>query len=45
MKNKDHVIIVDDVSAEWLRVKAEAAHKSIGQIIKEIVHKEIADPV
>ncbi|MDR1931141.1 MAG: hypothetical protein LBQ44_11020 [Treponema sp.] len=33
---------VDDVSATWLRVKAEAAHKSIGQIINEIVRKEIA---
>jgi plasmid stability protein len=33
---------LDDISTTWLRVKAAADHKSVGQIINEIVHEKIA---
>ncbi|GMO43621.1 MAG: hypothetical protein Pg6C_05350 [Treponemataceae bacterium] len=36
---------MDDMSAAWLRVRAEAAHTSVGQIINELVRKEIAQAV
>ena len=36
------VIFVDHVSATWLRVKAEAAHKTPTDIIAELVREKIA---
>ena len=36
---------IDDVSETWLRVKAQADHKSIGQIIGELVREKIAASV
>jgi hypothetical protein len=36
------VIFIDHVSATWLRVQAEATHKSPETIIGELVRKEIA---
>jgi hypothetical protein len=36
------VIFVDHVSATWLRVRAEATHKTPTEIIGELVRKEIA---
>ena len=36
------VIFVDHVSATWLRVKAEAAHKTPTEIIGELVREKIA---
>jgi hypothetical protein len=36
------ILGMDDISRTWLRVKAAADHKSIGQIINEIVHEKIA---
>ena len=36
------VIFVDRVSATWLRVQAEATHKSPETIIGELIRKEIA---
>ncbi|MDR0599375.1 MAG: hypothetical protein LBG84_04750 [Treponema sp.] len=39
------VIFVDRVSAAWLRVRAEAAHKTPTEIIGELVRKEIAQAV
>ena len=36
---------IDDVSAAWLRVKAQADHKSIGQIIGELVREKITASV
>jgi hypothetical protein len=33
---------MDDVAAAWLRVKAETAHTSVGQIINELVREKIA---
>ena len=36
------VIFVDHVSATWLRVRAEAAHKTTTEIIAELVREKIA---
>ncbi|GHV77385.1 hypothetical protein AGMMS49942_22060 [Spirochaetia bacterium] len=36
------ILGMDDLSATWLRGKAESAHTSVGQIINELVRKEIA---
>ena len=38
----DTLVFLDTVSAAWLRVKAEADHKSVGQIISEMVREKIA---
>jgi hypothetical protein len=38
----DSLVFLDTVSAAWLRVKAEAAHKTSAEIIGELVRKEIA---
>jgi len=35
------MIVVDDFSADWLRVKAEASHTSQGEIISELVRERI----
>jgi hypothetical protein len=35
------VIFVDHVSATWLRVRAEATHKTPTEVISELVRKEI----
>jgi hypothetical protein len=36
------LIFVDDLSAKWLRVKAEAAHTTPEAIVRQLVKKEIA---
>ena len=36
------MIAVDDFSAGWLRIKAEAAHTSPGQVINELVREKVA---
>jgi hypothetical protein len=36
------MIVVDDFSADWLRIKANAAHTSIGQIVHSMVRDRIA---
>ena len=36
-----HMIVVDDFSADWLRIKAEANHTSQGEIIGELVRERI----
>ena len=33
---------IDEISAAWLCVKAQAAHKSIGEVIGELVREKIA---
>jgi hypothetical protein len=35
------MIVVDDFSADWLRMKADAAHTSIGQIVNSMVRDKI----
>jgi hypothetical protein len=36
---------MNDVAAAWLRVRAEDAHTSIGQIINDLVREKIAAAV
>jgi hypothetical protein len=42
MKHKDHIIIVDDVSASYLRARADAKGKTPGEIIGDIIREKIA---
>ena len=37
-----HSITVDDISAKWLMIKANASNKTPADIISELVQKEIA---
>ncbi|GHV47217.1 hypothetical protein AGMMS49546_36590 [Spirochaetia bacterium] len=41
MKNKDHIIVVDDLSTDWLRIKAAAEHTTEAAVINELIRKEI----
>ena len=41
-KHSGHVVFIDDLSAEWLRIKAAAANTTPEVIINELVRKEIA---
>jgi hypothetical protein len=43
--HKAHLVEVDDLSADWLRVTAEATRKSTAQIIGELVREKIAQAV
>ena len=36
------MIVVDDFSADWLRIKAEAEHKTPAEIISEMVQERVA---
>jgi len=42
MKHKGNIVIVNDISATYLRARADAAHKTPSEIIDEMVQKEIA---
>jgi hypothetical protein len=42
MTHKDEIVILDDVSATWLRLKSEITHKSATEIIGELVREKIA---
>jgi len=42
MKHKGNIIILDDVSATWLRVTAESTDKSPEEIIGEMIREKIA---
>ena len=42
MKHKNEIVILDNVSATWLRLKAEAANTTADAIIRQMVDKEIA---
>jgi hypothetical protein len=37
-----HVVIVDDLSADWLRIKAAAEHTTPEAIVNQLALKEIA---
>ena len=39
------LIFIDDLSADWLRIKAQAAHTTPETIIGELIRKEIAAAV
>jgi hypothetical protein len=42
VKHKGHAIIVDDLSADWLRIKAAAEHTTPEAIVGQLVRKEIS---
>jgi hypothetical protein len=41
-KHAGHVVFVDDLSANWLRIKATANHTTPEAIIGELVRREIS---
>jgi len=41
MKNKGNIVILDDVSATWLRVTAESAHKTPSDIVSEMIRERM----
>jgi hypothetical protein len=41
-KHKGNVVILDDVSATYLRVKSEATHKTPSELISEMVREKIS---
>jgi len=42
MKHKGNIIILDDVSATWLRVTSEATHKTPSDIVNEMIREKMA---
>lgn len=42
MKHKGNIVILDDVSATWLRVTAEGVHKTPAELISEMVREKMA---
>ena len=42
MKNKGNIIILDDVSATWLRVTSESTHKSPSDLVSEMIREKMA---
>jgi hypothetical protein len=44
-KHTGHVIFIDSLSADWLRIKAAASNTTPEAIISELVRKEMAAAV
>ena len=42
MKHKGNIVIIDDVSATWLRVTSESTRKSPSELINEMVREKMA---
>jgi hypothetical protein len=42
MKNKGNIIVLDDVSATWLRVRSESTHKSPSDLVSEMIREKMA---
>ena len=42
MKHKGNIVILDDVSATWLRVTSEATNKTPSELISEMIQEKIA---
>jgi hypothetical protein len=42
MKHKGNIVILDDVSATWLRVTSESTDKTPEEIIGEMIREKIA---
>jgi len=42
MCHKNEIVILDDVSSTWLRLKSEATQKSATEIIGEMIREKIA---
>jgi len=41
MKHKGNVVILDDVSATWLRVASESTHKTPSELIGEMIREKM----
>jgi hypothetical protein len=42
MKHKGNIVILDDVSATWLRVTSESTRKTPSELINEMVREKMA---
>jgi hypothetical protein len=42
MKHKGNIVIINDISATYLRARADATHKTPAEIIDEMVRERIA---
>ena len=42
MKQKGNIIILDDVSATWLRVTAESTQKTPSDLVSEMIREKMA---
>ena len=42
MKHKGNIVVLDDVSATWLRVKSESDNKSPSEFINEMIREKMA---
>jgi hypothetical protein len=42
MRHRGEIVLLDTVSATWLRAKSEATHRSATEIIGDMVQREIA---
>ena len=42
MKHKGNIVILDDVSSTWLKVKSESTHMTPSDIINEMIREKIA---
>jgi len=41
MKHKGNIIVLDDVSATWLRVTSESTHKTPSDIVSEMIREKM----
>jgi len=42
VKHKGNIIILDDVSATWLRVTSESMHKTPSDLVSEMIRERMA---
>ena len=42
MKHKGTIIILDDISATWLRITSESTHKTPSDIVSEMIREKMA---
>jgi hypothetical protein len=42
MRHKNEIVILDDVSATWLRLKSETTKKTTTEIIGDLVREKLA---
>ena len=42
MKHKGNILILDDISATWLRVASESTHKTPSELVNEMIREKIA---
>jgi len=42
MKHKGNILILDDLSATWLRMTSESTHKTPSDIVSELIREKMA---